>query len=159
MRGFFCGRSFVLRSYKYAHMLILLMRRTPVPARKSAPPRKRKPTPADELDSVFASVAQYFSLLAEPTRLKILHSICQSEQSVSAIVQATGASQTNVSRHLSLMHRAGLVARRKQGNIAYYQVADPELVAICRTVCVQIAGRIDARAPLREELLDFAARA
>jgi DNA-binding transcriptional ArsR family regulator len=104
-------------------------------------------------------VAQYFSLLAEPTRLKILHSICQSEQSVSAIVQATGATQTNVSRHLALLHRAGVVARRKEGNAAYYQVADPELVAICRTVCVQIAGRIDARAPLREELLDFAARA
>ena len=68
----------------------------------SAPPRKRKPTPADELDSVFASVAQYFSLLAEPTRLKILHSICQSEESVSAIVQELGlalylkGSSTNV---------------------------------------------------------------
>ena len=40
--------------------------------------------------------------------------------------------------------------------MAFYQIADPELVAICRTVCVQIAGRIDARAPLREELLEYA---
>ncbi|MDQ6621033.1 MAG: metalloregulator ArsR/SmtB family transcription factor [Pseudomonadota bacterium] len=106
---------------------------------------------------MFASVAQYFSLLAEPTRLKILHVICQSEQSVSAIVAATRCTQTNVSRHLSLMHRAGVVARRREGNVVRYQVADPELVAICRTVCVQIAGRIDARQPLREDLLQFAA--
>lgn len=117
---------------------------------------KRDVAAPDELDSVFASVAQYFSLLSEPTRLKILHVICQSEHSVSAIVKATGATQTNVSRHLSLMHRAGVVARRKEGNVAFYQIADPELVAICRTVCVQIAGRIDARAPLREELLEYA---
>lgn len=112
----------------------------------------------DELDTVFASVARYFSLLADPTRLKILHAICQSEQSVSGIVQSTGASQTNVSRHLGLLHQAGVVARRKDGNTVYYEVADPEFVAICRTVCVQIAGRIDAEAPLREELLDFASR-
>ena len=134
-------------------------RRSRVPQRSGrGRPRADKPGAAapDELDSVFASVAQYFSLLSEPTRLKILHVICQSEQSVSAIVTATGATQTNVSRHLSLMHRAGVVARRKEGNVAFYQVADPELVAICRTVCVQIAGRIDARAPLREELLEYA---
>lgn len=127
-------------------------------ARRAAAKRAPRDSALDELDSVFASVAQYFALLAEPTRLKILHAICQSEQSVSRIVEATGVTQTNVSRHLSLLHRAGVVARRKHGNVAYYQVADPELVAICRSVCVQIAGRIDARAPLREELLEFAAR-
>lgn len=103
-------------------------------------------------------MARYFSLLAEPTRLKILHAICQAEQSVSAIVHSTGASQTNVSRHLALLHQAGVVARRKDGSTVYYQVADPEFVAICRTVCMQIAGRIEAGRPLREELLDFASR-
>lgn len=113
---------------------------------------------ADELELVFASVARYFGLLAEPTRLKILHAICQSEQSVSAIVAATGATQTNVSRHLALLHRAGVVARRRAGNTVHYQVADPELIVLCRTVCVQIAGQIDASTPLRDELLDFAGR-
>ena len=112
----------------------------------------------DELERVFASVARYFSLLAEPTRLKILHSICQSEQSVSAIVAATGATQTTVSRHLGLLHRAGVVSRRREGGLVYYCVADSVFVDICRTVCVQIAGRIDERVPLRNELLDFAAR-
>ena len=112
----------------------------------------------DELDSVFASVARYFSLLAEPTRLKILHSICNQERAVNAIVQATGATQTNVSRHLALLHAAGVVERRRDGNVVYYHVIDPELIAICRSVCVQIAGRIDAGQPLREELLEFARR-
>jgi hypothetical protein len=30
-------------------------------------------------------------------------------------------------------------------------------VDLCRSVCVQIAGRIDERVPLRNELLEFAA--
>ena len=106
---------------------------------------------------MFDAVARYFGLLSEPMRLKILHAICQSEQSVSAIVAATGASQTNVSRHLALLHRAGVVHRRRDGNAVYYRVADPEFVTMCRTVCVQIAGRIESRQPLRDELLEYAA--
>lgn len=112
----------------------------------------------DELDGVFDAVARYFGLLSEPTRLRILHAICQAEQSVSDIVAATGATQTNVSRHLALMHQAGVVSRRRDGNSVYYGVADPEFVSICRSVCVQIAGRLDATAPLARNLRGFAAQ-
>ncbi len=112
----------------------------------------------DELDPVFASVARYFALLAEPTRLKILHAICQAERSVSGIVATTGVTQTNVSRHLGLLHRAGVVSRRRERSLVYYRVADPAFIEICRSVCLQIASRIDERAPLRDGLLEFAAR-
>jgi len=37
------------------------------------------------------------------------------------------------------------------------KVADPEFVEICRSVCVQIASRIDEQKPLRKDLLQFAA--
>jgi DNA-binding transcriptional ArsR family regulator len=120
--------------------------------------KKAKPAAAgDELDEVFAVVARYFSLLSEPTRLKILHAICDEERSVSAIVAATGATQTNVSRHLARMHEAGVVGRRRAGSTVYYRVIDPEFVEICRSVCVRIAGRIDDRQSLKNELLEFAA--
>jgi DNA-binding transcriptional ArsR family regulator len=110
------------------------------------------------LDDVFAAVARHFGLLSEPTRLKILHAICQEELSVTMIVAATGATQSNVSRHLARMREAGVVSRRRDGTTIYYSVTDPEFVEICRNVCVQIAGRIDARQPLRKDLLEFAAR-
>jgi DNA-binding transcriptional ArsR family regulator len=124
------------------------------------PPKSPPANPArdpDELDEVFDSVARYFSLLAEPTRLKILHAICSAERSVSAIVAATGATQSNVSRHLALMHQAGAVSRRRDGGTVLYKVVDPELTEICRTVCVRIASRIEAGEPLKRELLDYAA--
>jgi DNA-binding transcriptional ArsR family regulator len=119
--------------------------------------RRRPARTGDELDPIFASVARYFALLAEPTRLKILHAICQAERSVSGIVAATGVTQTNVSRHLGLLYRAGVVSRRRERSLIYYVVADPAFIEICRSVCVQIAGRIDERAPLRDGLLEFAA--
>ena len=107
----------------------------------------------DELDEVFSAVASYFSLLSEPMRLRIVHSICEDEKTVSQIVEALGATQTNVSRHLGLMHRHGVLVRRKDGNQVYYRVADAGTVEICRTVCNRIAGQMDEKRPLRRELL------
>jgi DNA-binding transcriptional ArsR family regulator len=111
----------------------------------------------DELRDVFASVARYFSLLADPTRLSILNAVCTDERSVSAIVEATGATQTNVSRHLARLHQAGIVARRREGSNVLYRLDDPEFAQICRMVCVRIAGRIEAVEPLKQGLLDYAA--
>ena len=110
----------------------------------------------EELDRVFGAVAAYFSVMSEPTRLKILNAICRDEKSVSEIVQEVGATQTNVSRHLGLMYRSGVVERRKEANQVFYRIADPAMMEICRTVCLQIAGQIDEREPLRKDLLKLA---
>ncbi len=135
-------------------------RRASRPARGAAAARtdaaRAAPGAMDELEDVFAAVAQHFSLLAEPMRLKILHAICADERTVGEIVEATGATQTNVSRHLGLMHRAGVVTRRRDGSAVYYRVDSPEFVEMCRNVCVQIASRIDGREPLKRGLLEFA---
>ena len=93
------------------------------------------------------------------TRLKILHAICNSERSVSAIVAATGATQTNVSRHLALMHQAGVVSRRRDGNAVYYRVDRPgvrrDLPQRLRADRRPHRGR---RAAASSDLLDFAAQ-
>ena len=58
--------------------------------------------------------------------------------SVQEIVDATGQQQANVSKHLGLMAREGLVARRAEGTKAFYRIADPNLSAMCLLVCGQI---------------------
>ena len=107
----------------------------------------------NELDPVFDAVAAYFSVLSEPTRLKIMHAVCTGEKTVSQIVAETGATQTNVSRHLGLMHRHGVLARRRDGTQIHYRVADPTMVELCRIVCNRIAARIDERRPLKRQFL------
>ncbi len=66
-----------------------------------------------DLNAVFESTARYFSVLGEPTRLRILHVICAEELCVSDIIKATGALQANVSRHLGLMYQAGLLSQSR----------------------------------------------
>ncbi len=95
----------------------------------------------DELDPVLEGVARYFSLLSDPTRLRIMNTICSTEKSVTQIVRETGATQTNVSRHLGTLYGAGVLRRRKSGNFIFYQVSDQTLIEICRTACVHFAAR------------------
>lgn len=110
----------------------------------------------DDLGRVFDAVADYFSLLSEPMRLRILHCICQQEKTVSQIVAETGSSQTNISRHLGSMYRAGALTRRKEGNHTYYGVGDETLVAICRGVCIHIAGRLGSGLEDQSDLMALA---
>jgi len=107
----------------------------------------------DKLDHAFDTVAAYFRVMSEQTRLRIMHAVCEVEKPVSQIVKELGATQTNISRHLNLMHRSGVLARRKKGNHVYYRAADPEMVEICRSVCNRIAAQLDQEKPLRGDLL------
>jgi DNA-binding transcriptional ArsR family regulator len=95
------------------------------------------------MQQVFESVARYFGVLGEPTRLRILHAICQEEKCVNDIIKATGMAQANVSRHLGLMYQAGLLSRRREGTQIFYRVADQMFVELCRSVTVQVVSRMD----------------
>lgn len=44
----------------------------------------------DELEKIFESAAEYFGLLSEPSRLKIMHCLCDGERSVNEVVEASG---------------------------------------------------------------------
>jgi DNA-binding transcriptional ArsR family regulator len=109
----------------------------------------------DDLDRVFERVSNYFGLLSEPTRLKILHALCDGERPVNAIVEIVGSSQTNVSRHLGAMYRAGILARRKDSNQVFYSIADQGAVDLCRTVCIQIASRLEETTLTPEAVEEF----
>ena len=92
-------------------------------------------------------VARRFSLLGEPVRLEILSLLhAHGEMNVQQLVEATAQSQANVSKHLGLLVKDGLVTRRKEGLYAYFRIDDPSLSGLCLLVCGQIRGREEASA-------------
>ena len=109
----------------------------------------------DELGKVFESAAEYFGLLAEPTRLRILHCLCNGELSVNEVVEAAGLTQANTSRHLNMLYRANIVDRRREGTQIIYKIVDPNFSVLCRTVCVTIASRSEDSPQRRESLLQL----
>lgn len=96
----------------------------------------------EQLEELFEEVANYFSLLCEPTRLKILYAVCNGERSVGEVVTEVESTQANVSRQINMLYRAKILARRKDGTQVYYRIADEKTLQMCKTVCGQIADKI-----------------
>jgi DNA-binding transcriptional ArsR family regulator len=93
-------------------------------------------------DEALELVAARFRSLGDPSRLRLLNVLMTGERSVQQLVEETGLSQTNVSRHLGLLRREGLVARQSQGNRALYRLQDESLVKLCEIVCDGLTGRL-----------------
>ncbi len=93
-------------------------------------------------DEALRLVAARFRALSDPTRLRILNTLMQGESSVQDLVATTGFEQPNVSRHLSVLRREGVVERRSEGNRALYRIADPTIVELCEIVCGGLSGRL-----------------
>ena len=96
------------------------------------------PSPSDALLPMYESVARYFSLLGEPTRLRILHAVCDEERCVNDIMQITGLEQPNVSRHLARLHQAGLLERRRDDSRVFYRAARSPQWDLCRLIAQQV---------------------
>ena len=93
----------------------------------------------------FEAISARFRVLSDPMRLKILYNLKSGEMSVTEIVDTTGGSQSNVSKHLSLMLNHGMVDRRREGTSAFYSISDPSVFALCDNVCGGIENNLDAR--------------
>ena len=64
------------------------------------------------------------------------------------LTELIGTTQQNVSKHLGVLQRSGIVARRKQGNFAYYRIVDEGVFVALRGGLRQpaAAGRVAPRA-------------
>jgi len=72
--------------------------------------------------------SQLFRLLSEPNRIRILRSMGLECTPVSAIVEDTGLSQSNVSFHLRLLREAGIVKGERRGAFVFYCLYDTGLL-------------------------------
>jgi DNA-binding transcriptional ArsR family regulator len=94
-------------------------------------------------DELLHRIAEVLKAMADPTRLKILHSLHHGERCVSDILEVVGGSQANVSKHLSVLKRAGLVDCRREGLNVFYRITDEGVFTICRNVCDSLEFRVD----------------
>src|SRR3954466_15852539 len=106
-------------------------------------------------ERVFELAAELFGLLAAPMRLRILSALCDGERSVTQMLERIDTTQPNLSQHLNVLYRTGLLARRKEGTQVLYRVQSEKAVALCRAVCTQIAIEIDepSQMPAAERLV------
>ena len=95
-------------------------------------------------DDAYSMLGERFKALSEPVRLRLIYALLARERTVSELVEETGGSQANVSKHLGVLLEAGLVGRRKQGLNSCYGIADPTVFEVCDLMCGSIQERLQA---------------
>ena len=102
--------------------------------------------------------AEFFKTLGHPARIRVLELLGQREHAVSELLPVVGVEATNLSQHLAVLRRAGLVVTRKDGAAVYYSLTNPrvaELLAVARGILTEVLSEqvgllADLRAPLGE---------
>lgn len=82
------------------------------------------------MDSTHILHEEVLKAIAQETRLSILELLRDGERCVCEIFPAINQEQSNVSRHLNMMQKAGILTRRKDGLKIFYAVKHPEVLAI-----------------------------
>ena len=83
-------------------------------------------------DPLVEVIAERFRVLGEPMRIRILDRLRADALTVGELAEALGTSQQNVSKHIGVLSRAGLVAREKDGNSVRCRIADESVLAALR---------------------------
>lgn len=92
-------------------------------------------------------IAHRFRVIGDPMRIRLLDALRDGDATVGDLVVRLDAGQQNVSKHLGVLHQAGIVSRTKEGTFVRYAIADPTIFALCEQVCGglrrQVAGLDD----------------
>lgn len=99
-------------------------------------------------------IASRFRVIGEPMRIRLLDRLRDGEAGVQELTDALGTTQQNVSKHLGVLHAAGVVSRRRDGTRVLYAVADDSIFELCETVC----GGLRRQLAELDELLAGASR-
>ena len=91
----------------------------------------------EQLSSNEAELRRYADVgraLADPKRLCVLESLAGRELSVRDLSTVVGCQVPNMSQHLAVLRRAGLVTSRRDGNTILYRLTDHRVLEAYRLI-------------------------
>jgi ArsR family transcriptional regulator len=94
-----------------------------------------------DLHALLDEASKIFALLSAPMRLRILSSLCHGEKNVGQLMEAVQTTQPNMSQHLNMLYRAGLVRKRREGVQIFYATTDEHIVQICQAMCNRVLAQ------------------
>jgi DNA-binding transcriptional ArsR family regulator len=85
------------------------------------------------------SIAGIFAILGDPTRMRVLIALGESELCVTDLAAATGVNRSTVSHQLRVLRGHRLVRRRREGKVVYYALDDDHVMALVRMATAHVA--------------------
>ena len=82
----------------------------------------------------YAIHAAVFAALSNPTRHELMHHLCDAPKTPSELAELLEVSRPNVSQHLAVLHRDGLVVRTREDGRVLWAVVNPRLREACELI-------------------------
>ncbi|RMH50160.1 MAG: ArsR family transcriptional regulator [Zetaproteobacteria bacterium] len=87
--------------------------------------------------------------LAHELRLAVLCALMEGPMCVHELMETTGATQSNLSQHLTRMRMMGILANEKRGQQVFYRIANPEwrdlVLVLKRIYCPELCSGDERR--------------
>jgi ArsR family transcriptional regulator len=96
--------------------------------------------------------AEFFKTLGHPARIRVLELLSEREHAVAEMLPEVGVEAANLSQHLAVLRRAGLVATRREGSSVVYSLTSPEVAELLRVARQILTGVLTGQAELLEDL-------
>jgi len=81
-------------------------------------------------ERLFSMEAEFFKALAHPTRVRILKLLRDDEKCVCEFTEDLDIEQSNMSQHLAILRKQGIVSFRKEGLKVIYKINYPQVFDI-----------------------------
>jgi DNA-binding transcriptional ArsR family regulator len=91
-----------------------------------------------QLDEL-AGMGEFFKVLGDPTRLKILHALTRGELCVCDLSVVLGMSVSAVSHQLSVLRQARLLSFRREGKVIFYALGDDHVKGVLESIRVHLS--------------------
>lgn len=102
-------------------------------------PTGRRPLSDDAVELI----ATRLRVLAEPTRIRLLERLNNSDGTVQTLADAMSTTRQNVSKHLGVLYQAGMLSRRRDGTSVYYSLVDWSGWWLVEQIGVSVSAHLD----------------
>ena len=92
---------------------------------------------------VIKLTADFFKILSHPVRIEILHLLKKGERCVCDIIEDINIEQSNLSQHLGLMKKQGIIESRKDGQKVICRIAYPSVMNVVSAAEKTLSEQID----------------
>lgn len=104
-------------------------------------------------DEIYERQAAICAALANPVRLRILDLLSEGESTATQLQEQLALPKSNLSQHLTVLKRAGILKARAEGRCQHLSLAIPEVKQACSLVRQVLASQMGAQAALAKALI------
>ena len=105
-------------------------------------------------EGLLVEVADRLRVLGQVVRLRLVEHLAAGSATPQEMADALGYTQQNVSKHLQILYRSGVVSRRQDGSSVVYALKDPTTVAVLDDIVASVSGHLRAQSQLTVAVAD-----